>query len=63
MNALSCMIKYLPCLLVNFQAAIYKNLVLARCREHFEHVEPNTIYIIKRFHLHYRGLALLLGIL
>ena len=58
MHALSYMIKYLPCLVVNFQAAIHKNLFLARCKA-FEHVEPTTNYIIKIFHLHYRELALL----
>ena len=58
MLALSYMIKYLPYLVVNFQAAIHKNLLLARCRA-FEHAEPTTIYIIKKFHLHYRELALL----
>ena len=44
LNAISYMIKYLPSLLVNFQAAIYKILLLARCRAFFEHVEPTTIY-------------------
>ena len=57
MNALSYMIKYLPCLLVNFQAPIYKNLLLAKCSK------PTNRYIIKRFHLHYRELALLQRIL
>ena len=57
MNALSYMIKYLPSLLVNFQAAIYKILLLARCRAFFEHVEPTTIYIIKNISTHYRKLA------
>ena len=32
MNALCYMIKYLPGLLVNFQAAIFKNLLLTKCR-------------------------------
>ena len=66
MSALSYMIKYLPCLLVNFQAAIYK----AKCRgyfwqnvEAFGHVEATTTYTIKRFHLLYRVLALLQRIL
>ena len=58
MKALSCMIKYLPCLIVNVQVAIHKNLLLASCRA-FEHVEPTTIYMIKIFHLHYRKLPLL----
>ena len=58
MHALSYMIKYLPCLTVNIQAAIHKNLLLARCKA-FEHVELTTIYVIKIFHLHYRELALL----
>ena len=40
-NALSYMIKYLPCLLVNFQATIYKNLLLAKCSK------LTTRYIIK----------------
>ena len=31
MEALSCMIKYLPCFLVNFQAAIYASLLLKKC--------------------------------
>ena len=31
MEALSYMIKYLPCFLVNFQAAIYASLLLAKC--------------------------------
>ena len=31
MEALRCMIKYLPCFLVNLQAAIYANLLLAKC--------------------------------
>ena len=31
MNALSYMIKCLLCRLVNFQAAVYKNLLLAKC--------------------------------
>ena len=31
--------------------------------EHFEHVETTTIYIIKRFHLHYRELTLIQRIL
>ena len=48
---LSCMIKYLPCLIVNFHAPIHKNLLLARCTT-FEHVEPTIIYMIKIFHLH-----------
>ena len=52
MNAPSYMIKYLPCLLVNFQAAIYKNLLLAKC------CKPTTRYIIKRFLLQCRELAL-----
>ena len=52
-NALSYIIKYLPCLLVNFQAGIYKNLLLANCSK------PTTIYIIKRYPLHYRHLSLL----
>ena len=38
MNALSYMIKYLPCLLVNFQGAIYKNPPLLKCSK------PTTIY-------------------
>ena len=45
MHALSYIIKYLPCLIVNFQAAIHKNLPLARCKA-FEHGEPTNIYII-----------------
>ena len=57
MNALSYMIKYLPCLLVNFQAAIHKNLLLTKC------FKPTTRYIIKRFHLHYRELAIVQRIL
>ena len=53
----------LPCLLVNIQAAIYINILLARCRA-FEHAEPTTIYITNlRFHLHFRQLALLQRIL
>ena len=56
MHSLSYMIKYLPCLIVNFQAAMRKNLLLARCKA-FDHVEPTTIYIIKIFNLHYRELA------
>ena len=31
MEGLSYMIKYLPCFLVNFQAAIYGSLLLAKC--------------------------------
>ena len=31
MNAFSYMIKYLSCLLVSFQAAMYKNLLFAKC--------------------------------
>ena len=31
-NDLSYMIKYLPCLLVNLQTAIYGNLLFAKCR-------------------------------
>ena len=38
------MIKYLPCLIDNFQAAIHKNLLLVRCRA-FENVEPTTILL------------------
>ena len=57
-NPASYMIKYLPCLIVKFQATIHKNLLLAGCRT-FENVNPTTIYMIKRFHLHYRELALL----
>ena len=57
MNSLSYMIKYLPCFLVNFQAVIHKNLLLAKCSN------PTTIYIIKRFHLHYRELPFLQMIL
>ena len=57
MKALSHIIKYLPCFLVNFQAAIYKKLLWTKCSK------PTTIYIIKRFHLHYRVLALLQRIL
>ena len=34
MNALSYIMKYLPCLLVSFEAAIYKTLLLVR-REAF----------------------------
>ena len=30
-EALSCMIKYLPCFLVNFQASINASLPLAKC--------------------------------
>ena len=51
MNALSFMIIYLPCFLVNFKAAICKILFWQNVG-HFEHVEPTTIYTIKRFHLH-----------
>ena len=54
---LSYMIKYLPFLTVNFQAAIHKNQLVARCRA-FEHVESTIIYMIKIFHLDYRELAL-----
>ena len=45
MEAFSCMIKYLPCSLVNFQTAIiYKlTVLLAKCPY------LNSIYIIKRF--------------
>ena len=53
----SYMIKYLPRRLVNFQAAIYKDLLLAKFSK------PTTIYIIKRFHLPYKELALLQRIL
>ena len=56
MNALSYIIKYLMCLLTNFQAEILKNV------EHLEHVDLTTIYIIKRFHFHFRELAPLQGI-
>ena len=31
MDALNCMIKYLPCFVVNFQAATDANLLLAKC--------------------------------
>ena len=31
MKTLSWMIKYLPCVLVNFQAAIYASLLFAKC--------------------------------
>ena len=31
MEALNCIIKYLRCFLVNFQAAIYASLLLAKC--------------------------------
>ena len=40
----SYMIKYLPCLIDNFQAAIHKKLLLVRCRA-FENVEPTTILL------------------
>ena len=52
MNAIC---KYLPCLIVNFQPAMHKSLLLARCRV-FEDVEPTTIYMIKIF---YREFVLL----
>ena len=53
----------LPCLLVNVQAAIYRNLLLARCRA-FEHVELTTMYLTNlQFHLHFRELPLLQKIL
>ena len=55
---LSYTIKYLPYLIVKFQVAIDKKLLLARCRA-FKHVESTTIYMIKIFHLHYRESALL----
>ena len=58
MNAISYMIKYLPRLIVKFQAAIHKNLLLARCRA-FGHVERTTIYKIKIF---YREFVLLQSI-
>ena len=51
MNALSCMIIYLPCFVVIFKATIYKILFWQNVG-HFEHVEPTTIYTTKRFHLH-----------
>ena len=53
---LSYMIKYLPCLIVKFQAA-NKNLLLERCRA-FNHVQPTTICMVQIFHLHHRELAL-----
>ena len=31
MEALTCLIKYLPCFVVNFQPATYANLLLAKC--------------------------------
>ena len=62
MNALSYIIRYLQCLLINFQAAIYKKPHLQNV-EHFEHVEPTIINIIKIFHLYYRAFALLQRIL
>ena len=31
MEALSCMIKYLPCFLVNSQTAMYASLLLTKC--------------------------------
>ena len=55
MNAVSYMIKYLPCLLVNVQVAIYRNLLWQNV-VYFEHADPTTIYIIKIFHLHLRQL-------
>ena len=51
MNALSYMIKYLPFLVVTFQAAIHKYLLWQNVA-HFERVEPATIYMSKKFHLH-----------
>ena len=39
------MIQYSPCLLVNFQAEIYKNLPVSKCSK------PTTTYINKRFYL------------
>ena len=53
----SYLIKYLPRRLANFQAAIYKDLLLAKFSN------STTIYIIKKFHLPYKGLALLQRIL
>ena len=43
MEALSCMIKYLPSFSVNFQVTINASLLLAKC------TYPTTIYKIKRF--------------
>ena len=58
MNPLSYIIKYLLSLLINFQAALYnKNLLLEKPSQ------SNTNYIIEKFHLHYRELALLQRIL
>ena len=56
-NSLSYVIKYSQYLLVKFQAAIYKNLLLAKFSK------PITLYIINRFHLHHKKLALLQRIL
>ena len=53
----SYLIKYLPRRLVNFQAAIYKDLLLAKFSN------STTIYIINKFHLPYKELALLQRIL
>ena len=50
MNVFSYIIRYLQCLLVNFQVAIYKNHIWQNA-EHFENVEPAIINMIKRFHL------------
>ena len=56
MNALTYMIKYLPCLLVNVQAAIHKKTYFSEDAEHFGHGEPTTIYIVNILNLHYRSL-------
>ena len=43
-NAPSYMIKYLLCLLVNFQAAIHKNLLLQRCRAFWAYTSHSNLY-------------------